>query len=241
LHGEVEEGVEPSPEEVAKWRDRIVGQLRVEPPAPGAAPLTIALVGATGVGKTTTAAKLAAWHSLRQGLKVALVSMDCYRIGATDQLRTYARIMRLPCEVALRKRDLRKSLDRHRDKDLIIIDTAGKSPYDEEHIRELKDWFSDCPEVESHLVLSATTKKEDLARTMEAYGELAVSGLILSKLDETRAYAALCRAVAASRMPIAFVCTGQRVPEDFMPADKNYLDTLFKQGWEAANRGGPAG
>ena len=87
-------------------------------------------------GKTTTAAKLAAWNTLRQGLRVALLSMDCYRIGATDQLRTYAQIMRLPCEIVLRQQDLARALARHHDKDLIIIDTAGKSPYDEAHIQE---------------------------------------------------------------------------------------------------------
>lgn len=230
----------PLPEEVIRWRDQVISRLRLAVPAAGDAPLTLALVGATGVGKTTTAAKLAAWYRLREGRSVALVSMDCYRIGATDQLRTYARIMRLPCEVALRKEDLRRSLDRHRDKDIIIIDTAGKSPYDETHVPELREWFADCPEISPQLVISATAKKEDLARTIDAYAELPAGGLILSKLDETRAYATLCRQAVASKMPITYISTGQRVPEDFRPADKSYLDTLFKQGWEAANKEAPA-
>ena len=225
----------PNPEDVAAWRDQLVSKIRFS--EVGKALATggegiIALVGATGVGKTTTAAKLAAWYSLRQGLNVCLLSMDCYRIGATDQLRTYARIMRVPCEVVLRKADLHKALQRHADK-IIIIDTAGKSPYDEQHIQELQEWFAPFPEIVSHLVLNATTKKEDIQHVVEVYRPLNVASLILTKLDETRAYAALCHQVVASALPISYLGTGQRVPEDFQIATKAFLDTLFKQGWDA--------
>jgi flagellar biosynthesis protein FlhF len=194
----------------------------------------LALVGATGVGKTTTTAKMAAWYSLRAGQRVALLSMDCYRIGATDQLRAYAKIMRLPCEIALRKKDLVSALKKHSDKDVIIIDTAGKSPYDDNHINELQEWFAPCADLEPHLVLSATTKKEDLQTMIKSYSAISASSLILTKLDETRAYATLCQQVVASSLPVSYVCTGQRVPEDFMVANKDYLDTLFKNGWNAA-------
>lgn len=251
------------PAKVREWRDEIIdkiqvsdpqGRLRVSDPherlqandhkeklrsnnqdkAHSDAPTVIALVGATGVGKTTTAAKLAAWHTLRQGSKVALLSMDCYRIGATDQLRTYAQIMRLPCEIVLRQQDLTSALKRHQDKDLIIIDTAGKSPYDQAHIQELQAWFSPCPSIMPYLVLSATAKKEDLQAIFEAYNPLSTAGLILTKLDETRAYAAICQQIVASSLPVSFLSTGQRVPEDFLAASKNFLDTLFKDGWAAA-------
>ena len=149
---------------VAKWRDKIIDQLQITPLRIGIskAPTVVALIGPTGVGKTTTAAKIAAWYSIHEGMKVALLSMDCYRIGATDQLRTYAKIMRLPCEIALRKKDLQAALVRHQDKDLIIIDTAGKSPYDPNHIRELSEWFSLKNGIDPYLVLNATCKKEDL-------------------------------------------------------------------------------
>jgi flagellar biosynthesis protein FlhF len=160
--------------------------------------------------------------------------MDCYRIGATDQLRTYAQIMRLPCEIVLRQTDLAKALARHHDKDVVIIDTAGKSPYDEAHVQELQSWFAPCPAIEPHLVLAATTKKEDLQTIITAYAPLAASSLILTKLDETRAYAGLCQQVVASMLPVSYLSTGQRVPEDFLVASKDFLDTLFKEGWTAA-------
>ena len=226
----------PDPKQVAQWRDKIIDQLQITPLAIGIskAPTVVALIGPTGVGKTTTAAKIAAWYSIHEGMKVALLSMDCYRIGATDQLRTYAKIMRLPCEIALRKKDLQTALLRHQDKDLIIIDTAGKSPYDPNHIRELAEWFSLKTGIEPYLVLSATCKKEDLQQILAIYEPLRVKGLILSKLDETRAYATLCQLLAGAALPISCLCTGQRVPEDFLLASREFLQTLFGQGWQAA-------
>jgi len=222
----------PSPQAVRLWRDQLIEKIQV--PTEDHSPKILALVGATGVGKTTTTAKMAAWYSLRTRQRVALLSMDCYRIGATDQLRTYAKIMRLPCEIALRKKDLVSALQKHSDKDVILIDTAGKSPYDPSHIDELRDWFAPCTDLEPHLVLSATTKKEDLQAMIKSYSAISASSLILTKLDETRAYAALCQQVVASSLPVSYLCTGQRVPEDFMVANKDYLDTLFKNGWNAA-------
>ncbi|HIJ77728.1 MAG: flagellar biosynthesis protein FlhF [Desulfobulbaceae bacterium] len=226
----------PDPKQVAQWRDKIIDKLQIKPLKVKLrnTPTVVALVGPTGVGKTTTAAKIAAWHSIHEGLKVALLSMDCYRIGATDQLRTYARIMRLPCEIALRKKDLAAAIARHQDKDLIIIDTAGKSPYDLKHITELQEWFAASTRIEPHLVLNATLKKEDLQHIINTYQPLKVKGLILAKLDETRAYATLCQQVADTSIPISCLCTGQRVPEDFLLASKEFLQTLFGQGWPAA-------
>ena len=226
----------PDPKQVAKWRDKIIDQLQITPLSIGIskAPTVVALIGPTGVGKTTTAAKIAAWYSIHEGMKVALLSMDCYRIGATDQLRTYAKIMRLPCEIALRKKDLQMALLRHQDKDLIIIDTAGKSPYDPNHIRELGEWFSLKSGIEPYLILSATCKKEDLQQILTTYEPLRIKGLILSKLDETRAYATLCQLLAGTALPISCLCTGQRVPEDFLLASREFLQTLFGQGWQAA-------
>lgn len=220
---------------VKKWRDDIIDQIQVDqlPNSTPGSPDIIALVGPTGVGKTTTAAKLAAWYHLHEGKQVTLLSMDCYRIGATDQLRSYARIMRLPCEVAVRKEDLATAVARHQDADLIIIDTAGKSPYDPDHVDELADWFAPVANIQPLLCLSATTKKEDLSQIVTSYQALDPHSVILTKLDETRAYAAICQQVAAAKMPVGYLTMGQRVPEDFIVADKPFLDSFFKKGWQA--------
>lgn len=234
--GQAKAAARPRPEEVNRWRDQLISQLKITLPRierSAGSPLVLALTGPTGVGKTTTSAKIAAWYKLRKQCRVALLSMDCYRIGATDQLRTYARIMGLPCEIVLRRKDLDRALQRYRDYDLIIVDTAGKSPYEKEHIRELARWFAGVEALNIQLVLSATTKKEDLHHIMKVYSPLEPDGLILTKLDETRAYATLCQQVAGSAVPVSYLATGQRVPEDFFIASRSFLDTLFKKGWSA--------
>lgn len=220
---------------VAKWRDELIRQVAVKPLSltPGRGPKIIALVGATGVGKTTTAAKIAAWFSIREKRSVALLSMDTYRIGATDQLRTYARIMRIPCEIAIRKNDLGKAIEKHAQRDLIIIDTMGKSPYDKEHIADLAEWFGVSDRIEPHLVLNATAKKEDLRHVIGQYATLPAQGCILTKLDETRAYANLCQQIAELGIPVSCLCTGQQVPEDFLLASPLLLRILFGQGWSS--------
>ncbi len=225
-----------NPQEIARWRDQLIEQIKVKPLAVDSqttGPAVFALVGATGVGKTTTAAKIAAWFTLRENKKVSLLTNDCYRIGATDQLRTYAKIMQIPCDVVLRKDDLTRVIARYSNRDMIIIDTAGKSPYDDTHVDNLMNCFGTCDFIRPVLVLSATTKKEDLAATITAYRRMPLAGLVLTKLDETRAYAYLCQQVVASSLPVTSLCTGQRVPEDFFIASKNFLSTLFKDGWPA--------
>jgi len=225
----------PDPQAVARWRSQVIESIEARPILAGTqgAPAVIAVVGPTGVGKTTTAAKLAAWFSIHEGVRVGLITTDCYRIGATDQIRTYARIMNLPCEVCLRPQDLRRAIERHRDRDVLIIDTAGKSPFDPDHIDELHKWFGNS-EVQPYLVLSATSKKEDLAHVVNVYKPLNPAGVMVTKVDETRAYAAICQQLASSRLPLACLGTGQRVPEDFLMASKDFLRLLFGKGWEAA-------
>ena len=119
-------------------------------------------------------------------------------------------------------------------KDIIIIDTAGKSPYNHSHINELAEWFEPVTKIQPYLVLSATTKKEDMTHIIKSYEPLSAAGLMITKLDETRAYATLCQQIAVSSKPVSCLSTGQKVPEDFMMASKGFLVTLFREGWNAA-------
>ncbi|MEW6219229.1 MAG: flagellar biosynthesis protein FlhF [Thermodesulfobacteriota bacterium] len=228
----------PSRHQVSAFRDEVLSRIAcrtLEPGVPGQ-PLVLALVGATGVGKTTTAAKLAAWYGVRAGFQVALLSMDCYRIGATEQLRAYARVLRQPCEVVLRRQDLAPALARHRDRHLVIIDTAGRSPYHQGHVDELAAWLGTTGSVTPLLVLASTTRKEDTAQLLTQYAPLAPAGLVLTKLDETRAYAALGQEVAAAGLPLTFLACGQRVPNDLLAASPELITALFTEGWPALSR-----
>lgn len=178
----------------------------------------VALIGPTGVGKTTTIAKLAANFSLIAQRKVGLITVDTYRIAAVEQLKTYAEIMGLPLHVAYSPRELQEGLAKLKDRDLVLIDTAGRSQNNQLHMGELKHFFEDL-EAEIHLVISATTKARDVDEIISVFGQLPIDRLIITKLDETCAYGVLLHTCQRAQVPIAFVTTGQGVPEDIEVAD----------------------
>jgi flagellar biosynthesis protein FlhF len=127
------------------------------------------LVGPTGVGKTTTLAKLAAYFPLKEKKKITLITFDTYRIGAVEQLQIYARLLHLPLEVAHHREELKRIIERHRHQDLVLIDTVGRSPNDTQHLDELRSFLTVHPLIENHLLLSATTKERDLERIVQQY------------------------------------------------------------------------
>ncbi len=183
----------------------------------------VALVGATGVGKTTTVAKLAARYMLRHGAnRVALVTTDSFRIGAHQQLRTYGKILGLPVYIANDADELRTTLEGLRDKDLVLIDTAGMSQRDLrlneqfELLRQSSRQLSS--QIQSYAVLSTTTQRVALDETLRALEQVELSGCILTKTDETVALGEALSVVRRHRLPVAYVCDGQRVPEDIHPA-----------------------
>ena len=201
-------------------------------------PRVVALVGPTGVGKTTTVAKLAAYAHLQAGAEVVLITLDTYRIAAVEQLKTYAKIMEIPVQVALNTNELRQAIQFHQDKSLVLIDTAGHSQRDEIGMANLRNFFADQSDIEVHLVLSATTKSADLADIINRFNPLNPEYLIFTKLDETSAYGSLFTQIVKTKKPVSFVTTGQNVPEDFEFASRPLLAGLFAgQGLEAA-RGG---
>jgi flagellar biosynthesis protein FlhF len=172
-----------------------------------------ALVGPTGVGKTTTLAKLAAYAQLHLKQKVALLTLDTYRMAAVDQLQQYAQILQVPMHVALTVEDMRSALRFYQDRALVLIDTPGHSPKDTETLGQLRGLLDELPDVETHLVLSATTKPRDLTEIAARYEPLHPTRLLFTKLDETSTFGPILSTLARVKRPLSYLGTGQEVPD----------------------------
>ncbi len=210
-------------------RDAVEGCLPIAPPI-AAVPGTrrvVALVGPTGVGKTTTVAKLAANFKLAHGLRAGLVTVDTYRIAAVEQLRTYAEIIDLPLAVANAPGEMRRAIDELGDVDLVLIDTAGRSPRDEVKIRELADFLAEARPDEVHLVLSAVAGERSLRSAVERFAAVRADRLILTKLDEADGLGGVLAVIGQADRPVSYLTTGQAVPDDIEPADRARLARLI--------------
>jgi flagellar biosynthesis protein FlhF len=185
----------------------------VSPESPDGRPLTIALVGPTGVGKTTTVAKLAASFKLRGRRRVGLVTADTYRIAAVDQLRTYANIIGLPLKVVLTPGEMRQAVHALSDCDVILIDTAGRSQNDTGRLEELKAFIDGADPHEVHLVLSSTAGEKVLMREAEAFGSVGIDKVVLTKLDEAVSFGVLVNVIRRIGKTLSFFTTGQEVPD----------------------------
>lgn len=183
----------------------------------------VALVGPTGVGKTTTIAKLAANFHLRQRQRVGLITVDTYRIAAVDQLRTYADIIDLPMEVVATPREMRAAVNRLADFDLVLMDTAGRSPRDELRIQELKNLLAEARADEVHLVLSSVASTAGMKKAAERFAEIGATSLVLTKLDEATGLGNLLPLLRSCRLPLSYVTHGQKVPDDIAAADPRKL------------------
>jgi flagellar biosynthesis protein FlhF len=183
----------------------------------------VALVGPTGVGKTTTIAKLAANYRLREKRRVGLITVDTYRVAAVEQLRTYADIIDLPMEVVSTPREMREAAQRMSHLDLVLMDTAGRSPRDEVKIQELKSMLAEAQADDVFLVLSTTAGAKSLAATAERFAEAGTTALLLTKLDETSSLGHLVSLVRSCRMPISYLTDGQTVPDGIEVADRRRL------------------
>jgi len=189
-------------------------------------PRIIAVVGPTGVGKTTTIAKLAAMYALSRNASVAMVTTDNFRVGAIEQLKTYAKIMDLPLEVAATSQELAKILARHADKDLILIDTAGRSPKDSERLDELKGYLECQPGIETYLCMSATTRARELDEIIATFRVLPITRFLFTKLDESESYGCIVNTHLKHKLPLSYFTTGQKVPEDIEVATARKLAAL---------------
>ncbi|MBO4214063.1 MAG: flagellar biosynthesis protein FlhF [Lachnospiraceae bacterium] len=183
----------------------------------GRKPKMIFFIGPTGVGKTTTIAKIASKFKVEEGRKIALFTADTYRIAAEEQLRTYANILDTPLTIIYSADELKQAIDKVRDVDVILVDTAGfshKSPQQKEDTRKLIASLPQEIDKEVYLVVSATTKYRDLLEIADSYKEIADYKLIFTKLDETSAYGNLFNMRMYTGASMSYVTTGQNVPED---------------------------
>lgn len=192
----------------------------------------VMLVGPTGVGKTTTLAKLAAHFKLTEGKTVGLITTDTYRIAAIEQLKTYAEIMSIPVEVAYDFHDFKRAKQLFARKDIVLIDTAGRNFRDPAYVEQFHE-HHDFTETSLSLVLSLTSKMKDMDMIYSQFESLPLSSLIFTKADETSDIHAMYRMVKKSGLPVAWMTDGQEVPDDLIRGDAEALTKrLFeKEGW----------
>ncbi len=192
-------------------------------------PRVVSLVGSTGIGKTTTIAKIAAILHLYKRKKVALFSIDTYRIGAIEQLAEYAKILRVPFEVIHNPEEVASALTKHSSSDYILVDTIGRSPKDSLEIVKLASYLQAFPSAVVFLTLAANMKLVDMLSAHERFAShLKISGVILTKIDETDDIAPAIEFLMRTNLPLVYITTGQNVPNDIMEPKVEYLIERLK-------------
>ncbi len=189
----------------------------------GSAPHVVALLGPTGVGKTTTIAKLAAYFSLQKGMRVSLITADTYRISAVEQLKTYAEIMGLQLEIVYAPQELAKALAKCKGSQLVLLDTAGRSPKNQEQLEELQLLLSQVPQAEKHLVLSLTTCNRDALEIAKRFSVCAPDKVLFTKLDEASRCGVILNVLQQFPMKLSYVTNGQNVPDDLQIVSPAWL------------------
>lgn len=183
----------------------------------------VALVGATGVGKTTTIAKLAAQFRLRQQARIGLLTLDSFRAAAVEQIDAFAQAMKMPLQVIRQSSDVAGALAQFADLDLVFVDTVGQSPRGEDRIASLASLLEVIQPHETHLVIDANSSMAAARDNLQAFSSLHPNACILSKTDEVGSIAAAMSAILVTGMPMSYVTTGQMVPDDLTVADNSKL------------------
>lgn len=187
----------------------------------------VALIGTTGVGKTTTLAKIAAKFVLEQGISAALITADTYRISAVEQLKTYSDILGLSLDIVYTPQELALAIDRHQDKDLILIDTAGRSQYSEAQMLELQEFLKINPRIEKHLAISASVKLNDAKEIIKKFSAVEPEKIIITKIDETGNFGTIINLLRYENLPLSYLTTGQSVPDDIAVGSADVLTDLM--------------
>jgi flagellar biosynthesis protein FlhF len=198
----------------------------------GKGPKFIFFIGPTGVGKTTTIAKIASKYKMNEKAKIAFLTADTYRIAAVEQLRTYANILGIPLKVIYTEDEMKQSYEEYSDFDVIFVDTAGRSHQNKEQRDDIELLINTIPEDdrEIYLVLSATTKYRDLVKTTEAYSEIVNFNLIFTKLDETSSIGNLFNIRMLTNAPLSYATFGQNVPDDIAKIDAQSIAKQLLRG-----------
>lgn len=188
---------------------------------------TVVFIGPTGVGKTTTIAKLAGRLALVEKKKVGLITIDTYRIGAVEQLKTYAEIMNIPFKVVFTMKDMEAAIESMKDCEVILIDTTGRSSKNTMQLSELRAFVEKTNAKSINLVVSATTKNKDIKIIADSYKALNFNRVIITKLDETSTYGSILNIIKEVGVPLSFITTGQNVPEDIKCPESSEIASLI--------------
>jgi flagellar biosynthesis protein FlhF len=187
-----------------------------------------AFIGPTGVGKTTTIAKIAALNALSTGKKVGLITIDTYRIGAVEQLKIYADILGIPFSAINNLGDIKPTMEKFNDCDLIFIDTTGRSIKNVMQLSELKLYLDNIRPDKTYLTMSMTTKYNDMLGILEGFSSINYDSIVLTKFDETTTYGSIVNIAYKTNTPISYIATGQSVPNDIERATTERLvDLIF--------------
>jgi flagellar biosynthesis protein FlhF len=200
--------------------------------SPEDGPLIVPFVGPTGVGKTTTIAKLAAYYSVEESRSVGFVTLDGYRLAAVEQLRRYADILRVPLRDVTDNDDVDRAIEElvEQDVEIIFVDTAGRSQFDDDKIGEIEDVFPDEYPVKTHLVVSAKCRSRDLKDVLDGFERIGYDRLAVTKLDETKAHGTVYNLLRRSDQPMAYFTDGQEVPDDLWIAESGIVSDLIVEG-----------
>ncbi len=190
-------------------------------------PTVVVLIGPTGVGKTTTLAKLAAQYSVIMKKKVGIMTCDTYRIAAVEQLKTYSEIMDVPIKVIYQSSDIQAAMQEYKDMDLILVDTAGRSHRDSMRLMELQKMLDNFGKQQAFLVISATTNYKNVIDIISNYGFLKDYRILITKVDENISNGILLNIAVKSGKPLSYITTGQSVPDDIEKVDGERIASLI--------------